>query len=110
MINLANARREVTVVHEVLRQRRQVGVAFAKIPGVGEHPGLFRVKAGHERRAAGIADWVLAVGTVELHATLGQAVYVGRLDERMAVAAEVVIEVIDRNKQNVGPLGLRRLA
>ena len=85
-------------------------MTLAKHPGVGEHPGLLRVQAGHERRAAWVADRVLAIRAVKLHTALGQAIDVRRLDERMPVATEVVVKVIDRNKQDIGPLGLRRLA
>ena len=101
VINLADAGGEVAVVHEMLRQSSNAWVAFAEVTGVGEHAGLLWIQAGHERGTAWIANGVLAVGAVKTHAAPGQAVDVRRLDERVAVAAKVVVEVVHGDKKDI---------
>ena len=77
------------------------GWRFAEVTGVGEHAGLLRVQSGHERGTAWVANGVLAVGAVETHAAPGQAVDVRRLDERVAVAAKVVVKVVHGDKKDI---------
>jgi len=67
-----------------------------------DDPRRFGPQAAQERNSRRIADRVLAVGAVEPHALLRQAVDRRRLDDRMAVAAEVVVEIIGDDEENVG--------
>src|SRR5690606_26402628 len=49
------------------------------------------------------AERELAVRALEFHPARGQPVEVRRLDDRIAVAAEVVVHVVHRDEQDVEP-------
>ena len=70
-----------------------------------QHARLIGPQAGQERRPAGIAQRELAIGPVEPHAAAGQLVDARRLDRRIAVAAELVVEVVGDDEEDV-ELGL----
>lgn len=53
---------------------------------------------------AGTAQWELAVGPLESHATFGQLVKVGRLHQRMVVAAQRIVQVIGHQQEDVWTL------
>ena len=57
-------------------------------------PRLFAAQAGHERRAAGIADRILRVGSIEPHAARRQPIEVRRFHGGVAVAADRVAQVL----------------
>ena len=64
-----------------------------------------RAQAGHDRGAARRAERELAVGVFETGARFREAVDVRRFHRRVAVAAEVVVHVIDGDEQDVGLFG-----
>ena len=65
------------------------------------HAGLVGSQAGEEGRAAGIANRILHVGTLEADAARGQAINVGRLDRLIAVAAEMIAEIVGDDEEYV---------
>ena len=66
------------------------------------HAGADRVATGHERGAAGRADFGGGVELREAQAFGGHAIQVRRLDGRVAVAAEIpVTEVVGQDDDDV---------
>ena len=102
MEHLAHPGDVVAVVHEHLRQRHHVGQSLPKMVLQVEHPRGVGAKSGEQRRAAWAAQRELAVGMVEPHAVRGKAVDIGRLHQRMPVAAQVVVHVVHGDEQHVG--------
>ena len=101
MINFPDARGEVAVVDEVLRERSDVRLLVAEMPGIGEHARLLRIQPRHERRPARVANRILTVRLIKPQPALGQPVDIRRVDQRMPIAAEIGIEVIHGNEQDV---------
>jgi len=101
VVKLPHARGEIAVVLEELRQRDYVREDLADRSGVVVNAGGVGAKTAQERRAAGIAERILAVGAVEADAARGEAVNVWRFDERMVVAAEGGVEVVNGDEENV---------
>lgn len=46
---------------------------------------------------------------IEDHAALGETIEIRRLDDGVAVATELGAQVVDRDEEHVGPLGVGRL-
>jgi hypothetical protein len=62
-----------------------------------------RVATGNDAAATGAAAAGGQVGLVEAHPVLGQGVYAGGLDMRMAVTSKVILgDIIRDEKNNVG--------
>src|SRR4029434_873948 len=91
VIELADAGHVVAGLLEELRQRYHVGDVLAKLGRVLQHAGLIRPQTRQERRTARIAEWILAVRSVEPHAAAGQLVDPRRLDDLMSVAGKRVV-------------------
>lgn len=87
VIDLAHRLGEIAVVFEKLGQGDDSGHRLPKIGA--EIPRLRGIgpRAGEQAGAGGQADGLLAVGVVEDHAALGQAVDVGGFDHGIAIAA-----------------------
>jgi hypothetical protein len=101
VINLPDPRGIIAVAHEELRQRDDIRQPGAEMILQVEHPRLIRPQSRHQRGALGLQSGKLAVRPLELHAARGELVDVGRLHDRAAVAAEIVVHVVDRDEQHV---------
>src|SRR5262249_10875884 len=99
--DLACAGRHVAVGFEVLRNRNEIGVDIAKIRPVVEDAGRIRMLAVPEARARRIAERELAVRPIELHAPLRQPVKVRRVDDLIAVTAELRTQVIEGDHEDI---------
>ena len=64
------------------------------------HPMDRRRTSGHQRRPVGHADRVRDIEIVEPHAALGDGIDMRRLEDFMAVAAEIIGPVLVGNKQH----------
>ena len=100
--HLADARGEVALLPEVLRQehrvlqRRRARRAF-----VAEHPRLLRPPPAQERHARRAAHRILAVGAVESHRPRRQPIHVRRFHDRVAVARQAAVQVVGDDEQHV---------
>ena len=74
---------------------------------VVEHSGGQGVTAGEDRGARGVAERILAIGEVEANALGCETVDVRGTCDRVAIASDAAIEVIDGDEEDVGP-GLLR--
>jgi hypothetical protein len=74
---------------------------LAKVDLVVVRERLVGVQARQERDSARITPRHLTVCSIELHATAGQPINIGRLDLRMAVGAEIAIEIIGYQEQHI---------
>ena len=84
-----------------LRQRDDVGQSITEQRAVIGDAGVIRAEAGEERTAARVADGILHVGAVEADGARGKPVNMRRLDRGVAVTAERVAQVIDRDEEDV---------
>ena len=100
--NLANTLGEVAVVPEMLRQRHDARAALAEV--CRQVPDAQRVgpQSGQHRGARGIAQRLLAIGTLEHPATLGQAVDVRADHMPGTVAAQFRPQIVRHEKQDIG--------
>ena len=62
-------------------------------------------EAGHEGVPGGGTDGLVAIGGFEKEATFGEAVDVGGVDERVAVAGDDGFEVVNADEKDVGFFG-----
>ena len=102
MIDFSYTRGKISVLHEVLREGGQFGMFLTEVARIGKYSGLFRVKTGHEGRPTGIAYRILAIGFIKAYTPFCQSIHIGRMHQRVAIAAEVGIEVVHSNQKNVG--------
>ena len=113
VIDLADARREVSVALEHLRQREhigqyrpEIGLQLVNARGIGP-------KTRQQRNPARTAQRKLVVGAIESHTARGQPIEVRRLHHRMTVDPHVVVEIVGHDDENVRRatclLGERRL-
>jgi len=109
MVDLAGPRDEVVVLLERLPERHDVGDRLAEVAlKVVDLGGVGR-EARHHRAARGTAQRELAVGAVEAHAAPRDHVEIRRVDDRVAVRAEAVVQVVGGDEQHVASgFGLRR--
>ena len=105
VVELADAGGEAAIPPEEFRQTRVPGDRLPEDLAVGEDAGGVGMKPGEHRVAAWAAEWKRTVGPVKPHAAGGEAVEVGRLGERVAIAAEHRVEVIGHDEQHVPRLG-----
>ncbi len=91
----------------MLGQGDRVGSADAEIRGEIVDAERAGAQAGHEGVARGRAYGLVAIGALHDDATRGEAVDMGRARERIAEAAEVRLQVIDADEQDVGARGGR---
>jgi len=96
--DLADARGEVAVHSEKLRQRDAIGQVCAEVGPIGEDASRSRSQAGQPRRATGIAVGILAIRPVKAYAALRQPIDIWSLDYVASVTAEMRVEVICDDK------------
>ena len=107
VINLAQRRAVIAVGLEVLRERDRVGQSDSKVRL--QIPNLRRIgpPTGEQRRPRRTAHRLLHISSIEDHAPRRQPIHVRRLHDLVAVAAEFRTQIIDRDEQHVGSLGVR---
>src|SRR5690242_14909069 len=101
MVKLANTRGEIAVVFEHLRQGDDVREDFADGCAIIVNARRVRSEPAQKRRPARVAKWILAIGVIKANAARGQAINIRRLDQRMIVAAERNVEIVNRDEKNV---------
>ena len=102
MKNLPDARDEIAVLSEKLRQGDHVGQrGFAKVRLQIENPGCVRSQTGEQGNAAGAAQGEMTVSPVESDTASGEPIHVRRLDDSIAVTAEMVVQIVHGDEQNV---------
>jgi hypothetical protein len=99
--DLADAGREVTETLKIFRQQVHAGQEFARGRAVQKDARRVRPPPAEQRSSRRIAQRILTIGTLKAHAAGGQAIEVGSFDERMPIAAEHGVEVVDRNEEDV---------
>jgi hypothetical protein len=109
VIDLADARGEITVALEELRQGRHIGHHRPEMRLQIVDANRVGPQSGHHRRPAWTAQRILIVGAVEPHAPRGQTIEVRRLHQRVTVGAEIVVQIVCRDEQDVRPARRRGL-
>ena len=98
VIQFADACRKVTRQSKGLRQADLGGHRLAENLTVGDDATAVRIKACQHRVPARTTQGKGAVGALKLDATSRELVDIGRLRPWVAIAAEVVIQVIGDEK------------
>jgi hypothetical protein len=83
------------VVPEELGQSDYVGEHFANGHPILVNASGIRPQPAEHRRPAGVAERKLAVRMFESNAPGSQFVHVRRFDQRMIVAAQATVQIID---------------
>ena len=91
----------------MLREWSHPGPFLADIGLVVEHPGRFRVEAAEERGARWPADRVLAIGSQEAGTARGQPVHRRCPDVTVAGGADVGVQVVTDDEENIRRLRSR---
>ena len=100
--DLADGFRAVAVPDEMLAQRHRIRHRRAEIRGEAVDADRGRARPQHQAVARGGADRLVAVGAFEAETAGGEAVEVWSLGQRVPVAAERRLEVIDADQQDIG--------
>src|SRR5213080_3273402 len=108
MKNLAGAQRRVTILLKVLWQSYVVRMLRAKVGVVVHHAGLRWIATVEHRAAGRIAQRELCISSIEPSTPRCQAINIGRLDDRITIAAQLWPQIIGDDKQNVILRLLRR--
>ena len=122
VIDFSDAAGPPAVAAEELRHRDRVGQHLAEIRrrgvdaqrvagvagGVGQDVRRVGPHRRHERRAAGTAHGILAVGALEPDAALREPVDVRGFHGRIAVAAEIGVQIVGDDEEDVEFCRLRR--
>src|SRR5262245_6884472 len=101
MKDLADLDCRVTATPKMLGQHYRVlqkGARWRDIIHDARRIGAFAAK---ERRARSVADWIIAKRAVESHTARCQPVDIRRLDDRMTVAAEAIVEIVGDDQQHI---------
>src|SRR5262245_23308440 len=98
MKDLADFDRRVAAAPKMLGQHNCVLQKGPRWRGIVHDARRIGAFAAEEGRARGVADRIIAKRTVESHAALRYPVDVGRLDDRMAVAAEAIVEIVGNDQ------------
>ena len=101
VIDLADARREVSVALEHLRQRLHVGQYRAEIGLQIVDARRVGPQSGQQRHAARTAQRKLVVRAIEAHAARGEPIEVRRLHHRMAERPHVVVQIVGHDDEHV---------
>src|SRR5439155_3955556 len=99
--DLARPDRRVALRAEMLGKGDDVGQVLPEVRGVLLDARRVGPPAGHEGRSARVAERILAVGAVEPDPSRRQAVDVRRPDERMAIAADAIVEIVRGDKEDI---------
>jgi hypothetical protein len=94
----------VAVRLEVLRQSDRIGRGIAKVGAQVVDAERLRPQACEQCISRRRADRLIAVGPIEPHAACGQLINVRSVGEFIAIASQQRLQVVDANKQHVGPL------
>src|SRR4051794_31682787 len=103
--DLADAPGLVAVLFEELGQRDYVGHVSADEGLEVIDPDRLRPQARKQRGARRVAKGILTVRPIEAEAAAGEVVDIGRLDLRVAVAAELGPKIVDGDEEDVHALG-----
>jgi hypothetical protein len=103
VIDLPDAGRDVAVVLEQLRQRHGIRPVLAELRDQLVNANRIGSESRQQRCAAWIAQRKLVVGAVEPYAPLRQPIDVRRLDDRVTIRAQVVVEIVGHDQQHIGP-------
>ena len=106
VVQLADPRGEVALLSKRLRQTDVRGDCLAEDLGVAQNAAAVRIQPREHRIAARSAQRKLAVSPLEGHAASRQPVDVRRPGQRIAVAAEHVVQVVRNQKQHVRSAGV----
>jgi hypothetical protein len=102
--DLTRPHRDVPILLEELRQADPIRMQQPAICPIPEHLRRGRVPIVEERSPGRIADWKLAVVSVEAHSRPGQSIEVRRNSaESAAIATKFDSHVVGHEKQHIGP-------
>src|SRR4051794_31506165 len=89
---------------ELLRQRHNIRSLFAKVRGVVKNARRVRSQPCEEARSRGVADWILAIRSIEQNTARGQPVNIRAMNVRLSVATEFRPQIVQRDEEDVGLL------
>ena len=72
----------------------EIGRVLLDLSGVG-------APAGQQRSPTRVAEGVPAIGAIKAHPSRSEAVDIGRLDERMSVATERIVQVVGHDQEHI---------
>lgn len=101
VVNLADARDRVAVLPEELRERHDVRMDRPEVRLQVVDANGIGAEAGQHRCTARVAQRELHVGAIEPDSARGEPVEVRRLDQRMALGAEIEVEIVGHDEQDV---------
>ena len=104
MINLAHACNEIAVVFKELWQRHGVRQTRTEIGLQVHNTSTLRRIACEERCACGTRERELAIGVVETHGVLTQAVKIRGLHHGVIPCTKIAVKVITHDEEHVGTL------
>jgi hypothetical protein len=99
--DLADARREVSMVSEMLRKENDISKISPRGRVVIEDGGDVRSAAAEQRSARRIAEGILAIRAVEANTARCQAIDVGRVYDGVAITADAIVEVVGGDEQDI---------
>jgi len=109
MEQLSDARGYISVSPKMFRQSNDIRSRSPEMCAVVEHAGRVGTQAGQKRSSGRIAERILAIGSLEQNTACSQPVDIRRTDERMSVAAKIVVQIVCDDEQDVGTVGSARL-
>src|ERR1051325_2653927 len=101
MKNLARSQSRVAILLKVLRQRHVVRMLRPKISIVVHDASLRRVATVQHRATRRITQRKLRVSSIETRAARGETVNIRRLDDRIAVTAQLRPQVVRDDKEYI---------
>ena len=104
--DLAGAGGDVAVGLEMLRHADEAGIGVAEIGAIVEDAGRIGVLAGQQAGARRVAERELAIGPLEADAAFGEGVEIRRVDDLVAVAAELGPQIVEGDQEDVEPRGV----
>ena len=99
--------RVVAMLHELLRQRHDIGNGVAEISD--QIPDLRRIgpQPRHDAGPRGIANRLLAVGAIKQNPARRKGVNVRRLDRLRAITSQLWTQVVHGDEKDIGAIGGR---
>ena len=95
----------VTVLLEQLREGDRIGNGLPEVGTQVPYPDRVRTTAGHQRETGRAANGQLTIRPLEKNALSGELVQVRGDCGLVAIATQGRPQIIDRDKQDVGPVG-----
>jgi len=105
VIDLSDASCKVTRIAKELRHRFHIRDMLANVNGIAMNKRLIGIETGHERGTAWPTKRILTVGLIKADTAGCQSINVGCLDQRMPVAADVAVQIVTDQEQNVRSVG-----